>query len=122
MSSNTVENMEIHYIFRPFYPSQCIYFLRQDPRQHFSHSFDGVRRSNLDYLSLDFNSASPSPVLKVCSDQIKDTNEPNCYYEIEQNIRNIYKYVRTNEPLNIITDFLIILPWKRLASVTFSTL
>ncbi|XP_033955671.1 GRB2-associated-binding protein 3 isoform X1 [Pseudochaenichthys georgianus] len=35
-----------------------------DPRQHFSHSFDGVRRSNLDYLSLDFNSASPSPVLK----------------------------------------------------------
>ncbi|KAK1882400.1 GRB2-associated-binding protein 3 [Dissostichus eleginoides] len=35
-----------------------------DPRQHFSHSFDGARRSNLDYLSLDFNSASPSPVLK----------------------------------------------------------
>ncbi|XP_041658123.1 GRB2-associated-binding protein 3 [Cheilinus undulatus] len=37
--------------------------------KHFSLTFDGAvqpwaRRSNLDYLSLDFNSASPSPVLK----------------------------------------------------------
>ncbi|KAM9348041.1 LOW QUALITY PROTEIN: GRB2-associated-binding protein 3 [Symphorus nematophorus] len=40
-----------------------------ESRQQFSLSFDGAvqswaRRSNLDYLSLDFNSASPSPVLK----------------------------------------------------------
>ncbi|XP_063752236.1 GRB2-associated-binding protein 3 isoform X3 [Eleginops maclovinus] len=35
-----------------------------DPRPHFSLTFDGARRSNLDYLSLHFNSASPSPVLK----------------------------------------------------------
>ncbi|XP_073335791.1 GRB2-associated-binding protein 3 isoform X2 [Pagrus major] len=37
--------------------------------QQFCHSFDGAvqtwaRKSNLDYLSLDFNSASPSPVQK----------------------------------------------------------
>lgn len=37
----------------------------------FCPSFDGTvqtwaRKSNLDYLSLDFNSASPSPVQKVC--------------------------------------------------------
>ncbi|XP_023149835.3 GRB2-associated-binding protein 3 isoform X2 [Amphiprion ocellaris] len=40
-----------------------------ESRQQFSLTFDGavqpwVRRSNLDYLSLDFNSASPSPVQK----------------------------------------------------------
>ncbi len=42
----------------------------QESMQKFCLSFDGAvqtwaRRSNLDYLSLDFNSASPSPVLKV---------------------------------------------------------
>ncbi|XP_029304845.1 GRB2-associated-binding protein 3 isoform X5 [Cottoperca gobio] len=35
-----------------------------ESRPHFCLSYDGVRRSNLDYLSLDFNSASPSPVQK----------------------------------------------------------
>eukprot|EP00064_Thunnus_orientalis_P001447 superscaffoldBa00000099_g1450 len=40
-----------------------------ESRQHFCVTYDGVgqlwaRRSNLDYLSLDFNSASPSPVQK----------------------------------------------------------
>ncbi|KAF1378770.1 hypothetical protein PFLUV_G00193950 [Perca fluviatilis] len=40
-----------------------------ESRQHFCVNFDGAvqpwaRRSNLDYLSLDFNSASPSPVQK----------------------------------------------------------
>ncbi|XP_078122167.1 GRB2-associated-binding protein 3 isoform X5 [Sander vitreus] len=40
-----------------------------ESRQHFCLNFDGAvqpwaRRSNLDYLSLDFNSASPSPVQK----------------------------------------------------------
>ncbi|XP_072231404.1 GRB2-associated-binding protein 3 isoform X1 [Leuresthes tenuis] len=40
-----------------------------DPRQSFCIALDGTvqswaRRSNLDYLSLDFNSASPSPVQK----------------------------------------------------------
>ncbi|XP_054481750.1 GRB2-associated-binding protein 3 isoform X2 [Anoplopoma fimbria] len=40
-----------------------------ESRQHFCLTFDGAaqpwaRRSNLDYLSLDFNSASPSPVQK----------------------------------------------------------
>ncbi|XP_036974438.1 GRB2-associated-binding protein 3 isoform X1 [Acanthopagrus latus] len=40
-----------------------------DSMQQFCHTFDGAvqtwaRKSNLDYLSLDFNSASPSPVQK----------------------------------------------------------
>ncbi|XP_061608386.1 GRB2-associated-binding protein 3 isoform X2 [Phyllopteryx taeniolatus] len=45
------------------------YSATTESRPHFSLSVDGVvqpwaRRSNLDYLSLDFNSASPSPVQK----------------------------------------------------------
>lgn len=49
----------------------CIYlFLQQEARQQFFFTSDGAvpprgRPSNLDYLSLDFNSASPSPVQKV---------------------------------------------------------
>lgn len=50
-------------------------FLCQDSRQQFYHTSDGgvqpwPIKLNLDYLSLDFNSASPSPVQKVRYNQI----------------------------------------------------
>lgn len=57
-----------------------VFFLCQDPRQPFFHSSDGPVQHwpiklNLDYLSLDFQSASPSPVQKVCYNQ---TTALNC--------------------------------------------
>lgn len=51
----------------------CIYFSSwQESGKQFCRTFEGApqtwaQKSNLDYLSLDFNSASPSPVQKVCS-------------------------------------------------------
>lgn len=50
----------------------CIYFSSwQESGKQFCRTFEGApqtwaQKSNLDYLSLDFNSASPSPVQKVC--------------------------------------------------------
>lgn len=49
-----------------------IYFSSwQELGKQFCRTFEGApqtwaQKSNLDYLSLDFNSASPSPVQKVC--------------------------------------------------------
>lgn len=49
-----------------------IYFSsQQESGKQFCRTFEGApqtwaQKSNLDYLSLDFNSASPSPVQKVC--------------------------------------------------------